>query len=51
MGKRSQGQEGYGEKGRLSLSFAEFRKVERSYQGREKSWSGSRAVSQARDAG
>lgn len=45
MCKRSQGQEemnvarglgeGTGEKGRLSLIFAKFRKVERSYQGKK----------------
>ena len=37
--------QGTGEKGRLSLSFAKFRKVERSHQGQENSWSESRAMS------
>lgn len=36
---------GTGEKGRLSLSFAKFRKVERSHQGQENSWSESTAMS------
>ena len=58
--KRSQGQEevnvagglgldwggqGTGEKGRLSLSFAKFREVERSHQGQGNSWSESREMS------
>ena len=36
---------GTGEKGRLSLSFAKFRKVERSHPGQENSWSESTAMS------
>lgn len=39
------GGQGTGEKGRLSLSFAKFRKVERSHQGQGNSWSESREMS------